>query len=205
MSTWISANQTPGVDWAVDYSVATVGWLSLAVITFHNSPTASGGSIQPPLALAVLCVDLMPGDAVFELLAVGVLELSLQVDLGERAEVGLLVLNSWSQREAPGADAVIELVEGVARGVCREAGGHRDVTGVQGRLTAGTRSTVVGYGRGRSLVLLGRAPSGTTPRRAFSRLSSLVFSRTASRLRIRCCVSGVQKTPSRRRARVIAV
>lgn len=122
MSTWISANQTSGVDsnWAVDYSV--VGWLSLAVITFHNSPTASGGSIQPPLALAVLCVDLMPGDAVFELLAVGVLELSLQVDLGERAEVGLLVLDSWSQREAPGADAVIELVEGVARGVSGRLG-----------------------------------------------------------------------------------
>jgi hypothetical protein len=104
-----------------------------------------------------------------------------------------------------GVRAVIPANDGIARGVCQAAGSHMEFTGVQGRLTAGTRSRVDGYGRGRSLVLLGRAPTGTTPRRAFSRLSSLVFSRTASRLRIRCWVSAVQKTASRRRARVIAV
>ena len=82
--------------------------------------------------------------------------------------------------------------------------GHTDITRVRNRLAV-CKLPNGHYGRARSLARLGRAPSGTTPWRAFSRLSSLVFSRTASQLRIRCCVSGVQKTPSRRRARVIAV
>jgi hypothetical protein len=67
------------------------------------------------------------------------------------------------------------------------------------------RLRVQSYGRERCLVLRGRTLTGTTPRRALSRLSSLTFSRTSRRLRIRCWVSAVQKTSSRRRARVIAV
>jgi hypothetical protein len=83
-------DQTPDVDWAVDYSVATVG--QLVAGRDHHAQLADGLGREHPtvVALAVPCVDLVPCDAVVELLAVGVLELPLQVDLGERAEVGLL-------------------------------------------------------------------------------------------------------------------
>ena len=55
----------------------------------HHAQLADGPGREHPTAVAlpVLCVDLVPGDAVVELLAFGVLELPLQVDLGERAEV----------------------------------------------------------------------------------------------------------------------
>lgn len=61
------------------------------------------------------------------------------------------------------------------------------------------------YGSCRIFWRFGRFSTGIKPRRTFSSCSSFMFSRTARWPRIRCCVSGVQNTSRRSRARVIAV
>src|SRR5690242_17142986 len=67
---------------------------------------------HPCAAVAVLRVHLLAGNLEVELDAVIEVERPLQVDLNQRAEMGLLGLVQLFPAEASGVDAVVELVVG---------------------------------------------------------------------------------------------